>query len=259
VHPTHIEILFWRLGLLGHCVLLLVLLVRHRAKVFPVFAALIGTNVVRSVVLYVVHLHAGRVPYLDTYFSFALVDFSLQIGVVWEIASKVFRPTGVWAADTRAGTLILLVVCAVVALVIASMPAPPERRVLKDLLDRGNLLSSVLVCELFLGMVALSVQARLPWKTHAARIAQGLGCYSLLGLLTAGVHNITGLVRRLPVSHEVSVFREATYLVCLVYWIVTLWPNGPPPRELTPEMRRFLFGVERSLEYNLKKLRLLKK
>jgi len=259
VHPTPVEILFWRLGLLGHCILLVILLVRHRAKMFKVFTVLIGTNIVRSVALYVVHLHAGRVPYLDTYFSFALVDFSLQIGVVWEIAAKVFRPTGVWAADTRAGTLILLAVFAVVALAIASMPAPPERRLLKDLLDRGNLLSSVLVCELFLGMVALSIQAHLPWKTHAARIAQGLGCYSLIGLLTAGIHNVTGLVRRLPVSHELSVFREATYLVCLVYWIVTLWANGPPPRELPPEMRRFLFEIESSVEYNLAKLRLLKK
>ena len=259
MHPTPIEILFWRLGLLGHFALLVLLLVRRRAKAFPLFTALIGMNVVRSLTLYVVHLHAGRVPYLDTYFSFALVDFSLQIGVVWEIASKVFRPTGAWATDTRAGTLTLLAVFAVVALVIASMPAPPERRLLKDLLDRGNLLSSVLVCELFLGMIALSVQAHLPWKTHAARIAQGLGFYSMVGLLTAGVQSVTGLARRMPVSHALSVFREATYLACLLYWIVTLWLSGPPPRELPPEMRQFLFGVERSLDHNLNKLRLLKK
>jgi hypothetical protein len=131
VHPTHIEILFWRFGLLGHCVLLFVLFARHRARTFPVFTLLIGANIVRSVTLYTVHLHAGRNPYLGTYFSFALLDFSLQIGVAYEIASHVFRPTGVWAPDTRTGTLVLAVVLSAIALGIASLPAPPERRLLK--------------------------------------------------------------------------------------------------------------------------------
>ena len=59
---------------------------------------------------------------------------------------------------------------------------------------RGNLFAAALQSELFVAMMALSIDARLPWKTHVAKIAQGLGAYSLLGVLIETGHSYFGVV-----------------------------------------------------------------
>ncbi len=259
MHPSQLELLFWAAGLLGHCSLLAVLWARKRARTFPFFTSLIVLNVIRSVTLLIAHGRVDRDVYLVVYFAFAVLDLALQLCVVYELASQVFCPTGTWAPDVRRGALILAFASVVIALALASMPAPPERTQLKVLLDRGNLFSSALLCQLFLGMIAFSVTARLPWKTHVARLAQGLGFYSLVGLLTEAGHNITGMVRSLELSHQLTLLRESTYLICLGYWIVSLWREAPAPKELPEEMRHQLFTVQRRLEYDLRKLRILKR
>jgi hypothetical protein len=214
MHASQLELQFWAAGLLGHCLLLIVLAARRRMRRFPFFTALIAANILRSVTLFGVHGHTSKDAYLITYFSFAILDLILQLCVVYELASHVFQPMGTWAADVRRGFLILAFSSVVIALALASMPTPPERTELKVLLDRGNLFSSALLCELFLGMIAFSFTARLPWKTHVARLAQGLGFYSLVGLLTEGAHNVTGMMRTLAISHELTILRESTYLIC---------------------------------------------
>jgi len=259
MHPSQLELLFWWAGLVGHCLLFFVLWVRKRASSFPFFTALITANIVRTVTLFTVHGRASRDTYFVTYFAFAILDLALQLCVVYELASKIFRSTGKWAPDVRRGTQVLVFGSVIVALALAAMPTPPERTQLKVLLDRGNLFSSALLCELFVGMIAFSVTARLPWNTHVSRLAQGLGFYSLVGLLTEAGHNITGMVRSLALSHQLTILRECTYLFCLGYWIVTLWCNAPAPKELPEEMRRQLFTLEKRLAYDLRRLRGLKR
>ena len=124
-------------------------------------------------------------------------------------------------------------------------------------LDRGNFFSSALQCELFVGMIAFSATANLPWKTHVARIAQGLGLYSLVGILTEAGHNV--LPRNTTLYETLSYVRMATYLICGSYWIVMLWMNAPALQELPEEMRHQLFTLQRGLAYDLRKLRALKR
>ena len=112
------------------------------------------------------------------------------MSVTYELATHVFCPTGTWARDIRKGFLILVLASVAIALGLACLPSPPEKTILGMLLDRGNLFSSALQCELLVGMIAFSSTAGLPWNTHVARIAQGLGFYSLIGLLTEAGHNI---------------------------------------------------------------------
>jgi hypothetical protein len=257
LHLTGIILLFWAAGLIAHCLLLVVLFTRNRAKTFPVFTTLIATNIVNAIALYEIALHGTRHSYFIAYFSFAILDFVLQLSVTYELASHVFCPTGTWAPDVRKGFLILVAASVPVAAVLACLPTPPVKTLLGTLLDRGNLFSSALQCELFVGMIAFSATARLPWKTHVARISQGLGLYSLIGILTEAGHNI--VVRNSALSMELTFMRMTTYLICASYWIVMLWMNAPAPRELPDEMRGQLFTLQRRVEYDLRKLRALKR
>ena len=259
MHPSRIELFYWAAGLFAHCALLIVLWTRHRAGTFPFFTALISMNIVRSITLYAVFHHGSRNAYLITYTALATVDFVLQLCVAYELAAHVFCPTGSWAPDVRKPFLGLAVISIVFAFALAFMPAPPEKTVLKSLLDRTNLFSSALLCELFVGMIGFSVTARLPWKTHVARIAQGLGFYSLLGLLIAGGYAVIGEVRTSALSQQLTLLRLTTYLFCVTYWIVMLWRDAPAPKELPEEMRRQLFTLQTRVEYDLRKLRVLKR
>ena len=258
MHSPSTEFLVWAAGFTLEILLLVVLVTRHRATTFPIFTTLIAFNIVRAVVLYPLAMRGTNThSYYVAYFAFAILDFALQSAITYELASHVFRPTGVWAPDVRKAFLILTVASFTVAVVLACISSPPEKTLLGMLLDRGNLFSSALQCELFIGMIALSVTARLPWKTHVARIAQGLGFYSLIGLLLDASQTV--LVRNTFSFQAVEYVRNATYLLCESYWIVMLWQNAPAPQELPEEIRIQLFTLQRRVEYDLRKLRALKR
>jgi len=108
-------------------------------------------------------------------------------------------------------------------------------------------------------MIGFSVKARLPWKTHVARIAQGLGSFSLTGLLIAGGYSVIGEVRTSRLSHQLTLLRLTAYLLCVIYWIIMLWRDAPTPKELPEEMREQLFTLQTRVEYSLRKLRELQR
>ncbi len=257
MHLTGPILLFWVAGLAAHIVLLFVLLNRHRAGMFPAFTTLIAVNILNSLVLYQVAVHGSKHAYFVAYFAFAILDLVLQLSVTYELARHVFCPTGTWARDIRNGFLFLALGSVAIALALACLPSPPEKTILGMLLDRGNLFSSALQCELLVGMIAFSSTAGLPWNTHVARIAQGLGFFSLVELLVEAGHNI--LVRNTTAYADMTYLRMSTYLLCVSYWIVMLWLPAPAPQELPEEARRQLFTLQRRVEYDLRKLRALKK
>lgn len=257
MHLTGAVLFFWAASLAAHVVLLVVLLGRRRAKTFPAFTTFIAVNVLNAIILYQVRVHGSKHQYFVAYFVFAVLDLLLQLSVTYELAAHIFRPTGSWAPDVRNGFLLLVLGSVAIAFALACVPSPPERTLLGKLLDRGNLFSSALQCELFVGMIAFSSTAGLPWTTHVARIAQGLGFYSLVGLLTEAGHNI--LTRSTPDFVALTYVRMSTYLVCATYWIVMLWLPAPAPQELPEEAQRQLFTLQRRVEYDLRKLRALKR
>src|ERR1039458_8081061 len=86
---------------LGNTALFAVLIVRRRWRGFPVFTTLMGFEAILSPVLYVLFQHGFRSWYARVYWSSALIEFALQLGIVFEIARIVLRPTGTWVRDAR--------------------------------------------------------------------------------------------------------------------------------------------------------------
>jgi hypothetical protein len=258
MHLNHTDYLFWAAGLLAHVVLLVVIATRHRAETFPFFTTLIAANIVKTITLYLVALYGTTYSYRVTYSCLTAVDLVLQLCVVYEVALHVFRPTGRWAPDVRRGFVIVVAASITVAAGLTTLAETPAKTWLAAVLMRGNFFSSALMSELFAGMIILAVTAGLPWKPHAARIAQGLGFYSLVTILTEAGHNVFGMERSSWISGDLTLLRIVTYLVCVTYWIVMLWRDAPAPRELPSEIRSHLVAFQRLLEYDLRKLRALK-
>ncbi|MGB8536426.1 MAG: hypothetical protein WCD57_08435 [Acidobacteriaceae bacterium] len=255
MHLTGIDLLFWLLGFLENLGLLMVLVYRRRVERFPYFTALITLNVIRTIVLYLVLRYSTRDVYFYSYWSLTVLDTILQLCVVYEVASRVFRPLDVWAHDVRGSFVWLLGLSLLVSLCLTWLASPPARTWVQSFSTKGNLFAATLQSELFVAMMALSIHARLPWRTHVAKIAQGLGAYSLLSVLVETGHSYFGVGREVPGFVILSHVRMAAYLGCVSYWIVSLWRKEPALRTMTSEMREKMFTLQMLLEYDLQNLR----
>ena len=256
---TGLDLFFWAAGFVVNLGLLFVLWYRRRARVFPFFTALITVSAVKTVILYFVHQYGTIFDYRYTYLSLAFLDTMLQLCVVYEIASRVFRPLDVWAEDVRSSFVWLVSLSLLVAFALTWLASAPARTWMQNLTTRGNLFASSLLSELFVVMMALSVNAGLPWKTHVAKIAQGLGAFSLISVLVDTGHSYFGISREQPAFLLISHVRMAAYLGCVAYWMINLWPNEQPARMMTQEMRKKMFTLQMQVEYHLRDLRSRKK
>ncbi len=260
MHLSALDHLFWAAGLAGNIVLLGVLLLRHRARHFPVFTAFIAAAVLRTAVLYLVQRHGGVYAYFLAYWSLAIaVDVVLQLAVVFEIASHVFRPLGRWAPDARRGMVWLVAGSLWLAGLLTAVAAPVTPHWQEMLVSKGSFFTSTLMSELFVGMLVLSATVGLPWRTHVARIAHGLGAYSIVDIAIETAHTLYGAGYKTQTDVALYHTRMVLYLACLVYWSVTLWQQAPAPRELPAEMRKHLRNLQARVAYDLYLLRSWKK
>jgi hypothetical protein len=253
MHLNGLDLFLWAAGFIANSALLVVLWYRRRAKRFPLFTALITLNVVRTVVLYLALNHTTREEYFYGFWLAALLDMTLQLSVVYELASGVFRPLGVWAHDVRSTFIWVICLSVVIALLLSWLAVPVGKTWIQVVATKGSLLSATLMSELFVAMMALSIRAGYPWKTHASKIAQGLGAYSLICVSIETGHSYFG--RQELASAVLSYVRMVVYLSCVVYWIRLLWQDEQPPQMLTEEMRLRLCSLQQGIEYGLQELR----
>jgi hypothetical protein len=255
MHLAGLDFFFWAVGLFENLALLFVLWYRRLANRFPFFTGLAVLSVIRTIVLYLVHGYGTKDSYFDIYWSLAILDAVLQLGIVYEIASLVFRPVGVWAPDVRQSFLWLAGLSVAVASGLSWLASPPARAWEQSFVTKGNLFASALMSEVFVCMMALSIGAGLPWRAHAAKIAKGLGAYSLVSLLIEAGHSYFGVGRGAPAFVFLSHIRIAAYLICVAYWAVMLWQQEQLSRELTEEMRERLLILQTRVKYDLQSLR----
>jgi hypothetical protein len=252
---TRLDFFFWAAGLIENIALFFVLFYKRRARRFPLFTSLITLNVIRTIVLYCVLHFASNQSYFLSYWSLALVDTALQFCIVYEVAGIVFRPAGVWAPDVRQRFIRMLAPSLGIALGLSCLASPPARTWMGAVVSRGNLCADILMSELFVLMLALSISAGLPWKTHVAKVAQGMGTYSLIVLITQTGQSYFGAERDAPMYILLSHIRMAAYLGCVSYWIAALWAEAEQARPMPDELREGLFALQTRLAYDLGILR----
>src|ERR1700722_7067109 len=144
---TNLDFLFWAAGFVEQVALLYVLCYRRRARVFPYFTALITLNVVRTIVLYFVLHHGTKGGFARPFWSATVLDVILQLCVVYEVASRVFRPLDVWARDVRSKFVWLVVLSLAVAFGLSWIESPPARPWKQVFATKGNLFTAVLQIE----------------------------------------------------------------------------------------------------------------
>ena len=245
---SFIDRALWAAGFIEHTTLLLVLLARGRWRTFPVFTAWIGFNAFRTVLLFAIYRYGGEHLYNDVYWSASFIDLALQVGIVFEIARVVLKPTGTWIRDARNMFLLMGVIGAVFAAVIAYVIHPTISNNLEFWIEKGNLFSAMLTVELFVSMAFASTQLGLVWTSHVMRLGQGLALWAVVALVIEGAYSHFG-----PDWHGVVLdkVRILTYQMVTIFWVITFWRSEPKRRTLSPEMQIYLDGLHHQLQTEL--------
>ncbi|HZL28893.1 MAG TPA: hypothetical protein VFC39_20375 [Acidobacteriaceae bacterium] len=253
---TALDLVFWVAGFLSNVVLLFVLWKRHRAHRFPIFTTMIAFAICRTLALFFTHRYGSGRAYFYAYWTLAIVDVALQLLVLYEAASQVFCPGGHWAPGVRRIFLWMIAASAILAAGLAWLANPESETIKRAVVIRGNFFASVLISELFVGMIVLSVTTGLPWRTHVARIVQGLGVVAIVGILVEALQSSFGHFRGTDVYQFLSHIQIGTYMVTLTFWNITLAKDAPEPRALPEQLRRQLLHLNDRTALALDYLRL---
>ena len=252
MHLSELDTVLWAAGFAGHAALLFVLLVRGRWRDFPVFTTLIGFDALLTIALFEIYKHGSSHEYALVYWISVAIDFGLQVALVFEIARIVLRPTGAWVQAARSSFLLWGGIGAVIALALAFAVHPPAPTSLDAWEIRGNLFTSLLICELFVVMLIASNRLGLQWRNHVMGLGQGLTAWAMVAVAIDVAHSALGWERQFTTLEHVRMF---VYLGTLVYWMITFWLPEPERKPLSQEMQQYLIALHARVAYDLDKVK----
>ncbi|WP_433967230.1 hypothetical protein [Tunturiibacter gelidiferens] len=243
--------IIWAANFVGLAALLLVLLLRQRWRRFPVFTGLITYSILVSVALFLISRHSTPNIYKITYWILAGGDFLFQLGMIFEIARVVLRPTGTWVRDARSSfVLVGLTGTAIAAGLCLSIKTPPGSTAgIWEI--RGDLFTALLDCELFLAMLFASNRLGLEWRNHVMALAQGLTLWAF----GSAVSDLTSIFLGWTQQYRVvQLFPSFLYIAVLLYWIVAFWRPERVRAPLSNEMKDYLVALHSRVQYDLQQV-----
>lgn len=240
----------WAASFAWNAALLAVLLYRRRWKTFPFFTTWMSFQVLLTVALFVIYRVATVHLYAIVYWSATAVDFALQLGVVFEIARIVLRPTGTWVRDARSRFLIgfLLGLLFAAGIALAIHPSSPSS--LGVWAVRGNLFTSLVICEAYLAMLFSSNRLGLRWQNHVMGLGQGLSLWAAVASLVDVAHSILG---RTLYYQAINNVQSCAWIIATTVWIIVFWKPEPERLPLSPAMQKYLIDLHHRVRYDLQK------
>jgi hypothetical protein len=241
----------WAASFVSSATLLVVMLVRDRWRSFPVLTLWIGFLATRTSVLFFLYLHDSKHWYTLIYLGGLWIDFFLQLGVVVEIARIVLRPTGSWIRDARLRFATGSIVGAAFDALLAWWVIPPTSTVYQLWRIRGNLFTSLVICELFVLMSLTANRLGLGWRNHVMAVGQGLTAWSSVMLVTTALQSFLGTrLLYLPLED----IRSAAYIAAAGWITVQLWRQEPERQPLSPDLQEYILALHKRVEYDLRRL-----
>jgi hypothetical protein len=238
----------WVAVFLGHATLLFILIVRGRWRKFPLFTAFVSFEATLSVALYSIYEHSSPIWYARVYWSTSFLDFALQVGVIWEIARIVMRPTGTWVRDAKKQFILWGAAGIFLAAALPFLVTPPATGFLDRLEERGNLFTSLVICELIAVVTRTSRTLGLGWRNHVMALGNGWTAWAVVAILVDGLHSYFGAERYFSVLEHL---RMLVYLAALGYWMVQFWLEEPARQPISPELSAYIQALHQRVKNDL--------
>jgi hypothetical protein len=237
--------------LLGNAALFAVLIIRHRWKEFFVFTVLMGFESLLIPTLSGVVRFGSQSLYEQVYWSSVLIEFLLQLGVIWEIARIVMRPTGTWLSDARKQFILGSAAGLCLAAVLAWMLSPPVSNLREGLESGSSFFTSLVVCELFVVMLLTAKRLGLGLRNHVFALVTGWSGWVMVAMAVDLLHGYLG-------THfyydALDNLRKTAYLAALLYWIVQFWREEPTRKELPAEFSAYILALHERVKKDIDKL-----
>jgi hypothetical protein len=251
MHLSALDKFWWAAGFLSTAALVAVLLLRGRWRQFPVLTIWFAFLALRTMMLFVLWdghwLHAYRQLYLACLW----LDFALQLGVAVEIARIVLRPTGTWVQDARVRFVVAGVAGAVVAGLLAWWVSPRASTVSMVWRIRGNLFTSLVICELFVVMSLTANRLGLGWRNHVMAVGQGLTAWTSVMVVTTALQSFPGAQRFYA---DLDYVRDLAYFGATLWLAVQLWIPEPERQPISADLQEYILALHRRVEYDLRRL-----
>jgi hypothetical protein len=240
---TTVQIL-WTLTFAALLVLLVVLLGRDRARLFPWFTASMVLTAVRLLSSRMLYGRLAPITMSSIFLTLALIEALVCLLVAVEIARRAFS-----GASRRSWIIGLVAILAVGAGVLATWgPWPAWKTVSTDsqlgvlrlvqlLAQKTSLLSDVITVELGVLVVLFGRRFKAGWRSHTQRIIIGLSTASIAQLASRGIWQLIAMhaqpqtqaeyERVMGIQEKLYNATSLTFLAVLIWWIACLWINEP--------------------------------
>jgi len=251
MHFTAADNFWWAACFLSTVAVFVVMVARGRRREFPVLTLWFAFLAGRTILLFLLYRAHWKQAYSRVYLTGLWLDFFLQLGVAVEIARILLRPTGTWVQDARARFTIAGVAGAVVAGLLAWWVSPPESTVTRVWMDRGNLFTSLVICELFVVMSLTANRLGLGWRSHVIAVGQGLTAWTSIMVVTTALQSLLG---KQHFYADLNYVRDFAYFGATIWIALQLWIAEPERQPISADLQEYILALHRRVEYDLRRL-----
>jgi hypothetical protein len=236
------------IGLLLQAWLCIVLFRKGLARLYPIFVLYLLSNLVGDPLSWI--WNSSSDAYRHYYFVVTILDYILQLLIVFEIGKNVIRPS-------RQSIPFPIMPVATVGILLCALVAASFSQQVQSAGD-GNLLQLSLRVTLGLAILKLLLFAALAgfaqvlgigWKSHVLQLATGLAFFAGVSLLVQIASSHVPIADpKLYLSHLGQLMRiqSAAYNLTLVFWIWAFSRNEAPRKDFTPQMQEVLVTIAKA-------------
>ncbi len=234
--------ILWTLTFAAVLVLLVVLLGRDRARLFPWFTA---STVLIALRMLLGKLLFPRLPQLtsaEIFLPMADIAAIVSLLVAVEIARRAFAGAGrkMWIV----ATVVLLAIGGAVLALWGAWPSfktlftaslISALRVMQLFAEKADLFASVLIILVGLLVVLFGRNFKAGWHSHTQQLAIGLSMAAIAQLTIRGVvehignaiHSQADYNRAIALRNSLGTTNSILFLVVLLWWIACMWIDEP--------------------------------
>jgi hypothetical protein len=225
---------FYLLGLIAEISLVVVLIVRHHYREFPVFTLCMASGLLTDVGLGV--LAVAYPSHVVHSVNFALMPFEylLDLAVLLEISWNVVRPVRTSLPPGSVRAFVAAVVLSLLGGVLLAHHFGNTGNKIQDIKAPLDLMVGLLRMLIFAVTAGFAQLLGIGWRNKVLQIATGLSFYSAVDLIVSLVGRYSGDSRDLEAIRMIAVTLELIFFV----WVFTT--KEVRRREFSPQMEQFL-------------------
>ena len=235
-------------GLVLQAALAFVLIQRSLARLYPIFLLYLLLNLVEDPLGWA--LQGSETIYLRYYFVVTILDYILQLLILFEIGRNVIRPSKRSIPFPVAPVAIVgVLLCALIAASFSPQVQLIGLGHTREILIRVSLLLAILKILLFVTLAVFAQVLGIGWKSHVLQLASGFAFYGAVSLMVqlsstrvAGSDNTSYVIHLTRLAQ----IQSAAYNFTLIFWIWAFSRNEAQRKDFTPQMQEVLVTIAES-------------